>query len=143
MEAVSLDAVSGTDRLVVTADLANVSLARRFVRTALIGAPDEIVSDLQLAASELVTNAIEHGHGGEISISVTVERPRFELAVASSDGDAWILPHDRWVLPDAPSRAGRGLGIVGEIADAVAVARRGSQLVITVTRFASSGSLLA
>jgi anti-sigma regulatory factor (Ser/Thr protein kinase) len=138
-----LPTVSGPERLVISADLANVSTVRRFVKAVLLGAPDDVVSDLQLAASELVTNAIEHGHGDEVAVEVSAVRSRFELSVTSTDAAADIAPRVDWALPEASARAGRGLGIVGEIADDVDVQRRGSLLTIRVTRRPKSGSLHA
>lgn len=135
--------VSGSERLVISADLSNVSAARRFVRTVLVGAPDDIVADMQLAASELVTNAIEHGKGDEIVVTVAAEEPRFDLSVTSADAGAAIEARTDWGLPEAQSRAGRGLGIVGEIADDVGVVRSGELLTITVTRWAASGNVCA
>jgi anti-sigma regulatory factor (Ser/Thr protein kinase) len=135
--------VSGPERLVISADLANVSTVRRFVKAVLLGAPDDVVSDLQLAASELVTNAIEHGHGDEVAVEVSADRSRFELAVTSTDAAADIAPPVDWAPPEASARAGRGLGIVGEIADDVDVQRRGSLLTIRVIRRPKSGSLHA
>lgn len=128
------------DRLVISADVEHVSTARRFVRRALVDAPADISDDLQLAVSELVTNAIEHGHGQEVEV-VTDRRPDgFAVSVTSADAKAEIGPDEEWEVADAPERTGRGLGIVRELADRVEVRRRGELLTITVVRARTAGS---
>ena len=50
-----------------TADVAELAAARRFVRRSLSSeVPERVVHDAQLVVSELVTNAIEHGHGDAV-----------------------------------------------------------------------------
>src|SRR5215216_5135582 len=54
--------------------MANVAAARSFVlRTLADDVPDEVAADLQLATSELVTNAYEHGATAPVVVAVYVE----------------------------------------------------------------------
>ncbi len=128
--------VFDSDRLVIEADVQQVSAARRFVRQALVDASDEISGDLQLIVSELVTNAIEHGTGDTVSIGVEEVADGYAIVVTSADGRADIAPKDEWAIAAAASRSGRGLGIVREVADRVDVRRSGSTLTVTAVRHA-------
>jgi anti-sigma regulatory factor (Ser/Thr protein kinase) len=117
------------------AHMANVSAARRFVRTELQGrAPDEAVSDLMLATSELVTNAFEHGSHWPVRLTVRSNHDEASITVMSS-GDAGRLPelHD-WTTARVDRVSGRGLGIVREIADDIDVERSNGSVAITVHR---------
>lgn len=116
-------------------DMRNVAVARRFVQTALDGViPRSVVSDLVLATSELVTNAIEHGGASEVVVTATTEDEHAWISVRSADDSGRIRPIDRWqpAAPDRPS--GRGLGIVHAVADDVSVVRRGGSVEIIVSK---------
>ena len=117
------------------ANMLNVSAARRFVRKELEGrAPQEAVSDLMLATSELVTNAFEHGSPQPVRLTVRSDGEEASITVVSG-GDASGVPEvESWTTARADRISGRGLGIVREIADDIDVTRSGDGLVITVHR---------
>lgn len=119
------------------AHMANVSAARRFVRTELEGrAPADAVTDLMLATSELVTNAFEHGTPQPVRLTVRSNRDEASVTVVSGgegEGDRVPEVHD-WMTAQADRISGRGLGIVREIADDIKVERSGGNVAITVHR---------
>jgi anti-sigma regulatory factor (Ser/Thr protein kinase) len=118
------------------AHMSNVSAARRFVRTELQGrAPEEAVTDLMLATSELVTNAFEHA-SSKSSVRLTVRSNRDEASITvASGGEGDRVPDvEDWSTARADRISGRGLGIVREIADDIDVDRSGSGVAITVRR---------
>lgn len=105
--------------LVVPAQTASIAAARHFVRTHLgEGVAEHRLDDIVLAASELVSNAVEHGAGQDIEVRVTIGDSGFDLAVASASLD---LPH----IPNTPAAAdalrGRGLHIVATLSDAIGI----------------------
>jgi anti-sigma regulatory factor (Ser/Thr protein kinase) len=116
--------------------MSNVAVARRFVRDALDGVvPAAVSADLQLAASELVTNALEHGTRQPVTVTISADRGRATLAIESSTGAAATFADvEDWAIAEPDQRAGRGLGIVRTIADDVEVERDGSTLRILVHR---------
>jgi len=66
------------------AHMENVSVARRFVRQELTGrVPEEAVTDLMLATSELVTNAFEHGSHHPVRLTVRRARDKASITVVS------------------------------------------------------------
>jgi anti-sigma regulatory factor (Ser/Thr protein kinase) len=117
------------------AHMANVSVARRFVRTELEGrVPPDAVTDLMLATSELVTNAFEYGSPQPVRLTVRSDRDEASITVESG-GDADRVPEvETWTAARADRISGRGLGIVREIADDIDVERLGSGVAITVHR---------
>ncbi|CAN5365538.1 hypothetical protein BH23ACT3_BH23ACT3_15210 [soil metagenome] len=120
----------------VAADTANVGKARRFVRRVLseCGA-DAVVADLELVASELVTNAVEHGNGDDIDITVTCDGGRqVTVTVTSHGGTDNVGPSDEWRVAEPGSITGRGLGIVRDLADHIDVRKRTGELRIVVER---------
>lgn len=124
-------------RLEVAPDLANVSAARRFVRANLEGVvPPAVSDDLQLAASELVTNAIVHGAPGLVVVTVDADTTSAAVTVWSrGDAPTVDVDPDRWRVADSDRISGRGLGIVRQLADDVDVVRSDDDLTITVRRF--------
>ncbi len=72
---------------------------------------DELVTDVELVVSELVTNAVTHG-AGEITLTVTLVRDGVTLSVLDQ-GDG--RPRLRRV--GAGSGHGRGLALVARLAD--------------------------
>ena len=114
----------------------NVATARRFVSERLDGvAPDSgIVDDLRLAASELVTNAVEHGNSQRVIIELAVNPEVVSLSVTSHSPYDHVAPVCDWTVADAEQITGRGLGIVRTLADDVSVSRGGGMLTITIER---------
>src|SRR4051812_34521734 len=100
------------------AHMSNVSAARRFVRTELSGrAPDEAVTDLMLATSELVTNAFEHASSERVRLPVRRNRDQASITVVSQGETARVPDPAEWRPAQSDRLSGRGLGIVREIAD--------------------------
>ena len=117
------------------AQMANVSAARRFVRKELEGrAPEEAVSDLMLATSELVTNAFEHGSSQPVRLTVRSGDDEASITVVSGGAAGRVGDVESWTTAGADRISGRGLGIVREIADDIDVDRSNGNLAITVRR---------
>ncbi len=119
--------------IVLGADAAEVSSARRFVRRELgdMVAPD-VSGDLQLITSELFTNAVEHGVAPEVEVEVVVESNDAVAEVTvRSLGPADVGPAAEWSGAEATSVTGRGLGIVRQLADELIVERSDDTFVVT------------
>ena len=117
------------------AHMANVGAARRFVRQELAGrAPDEAVSDLMLATSELVTNAFEHGSQRPVRLTVRSNRDGASITVASGTEGSRVPDVEEWTTARVDHISGRGLGIVRGIADDIDVERSDGGVAITVHR---------
>lgn len=119
--------------VMVSCDAASVGPARTFVRRPLESADEptigsEQIDDIVLVASELVTNAVEHGTGGDVEVSVDISNSYVTLSVAaSSDG----LPRPAHGVPSADALRGRGLFIVGALCEDVTFERSGDSNRIT------------
>ena len=88
--------------------------ARTFVTRALRSwaLPEQLITDIVLAASELVTNAVEHGRG-EVAVELWFDGACLRLRVGDEGGARPVLrPRD----PTSPR--GRGLAIIDAIASA-------------------------
>ena len=120
-------------RCELDADLAQVGTARRFVRTNLADVPDALNADVQLIASELVTNAVEHGRGDRVAFALRCDEGAVALTVESIGPAPNVGEVDDWEVAPAEHVTGRGLGIVRSIADRVEVTRSGGRLVITAS----------
>lgn len=120
----------------LTAEFVNVAAARRFVRAqvAAFGMPPAVGADLELLASELVTNAIEHGVGRVVRITLDCRNGTAVLTVESSGPSTGVGPVRDWAVAEPTSIAGRGLGIVRRIADEVRVDQSADRLAVTVRR---------
>ncbi len=118
-------------RCELEADLAEVGTARRFVRTNLVDVPGSLNADVQLIASELVTNAVEHGKGDRVAFALWCDQGAVALTVESIGPAPNVGEVDEWEVAPAEQITGRGLGIVRSIADRVEVSRRNGRLVIT------------
>ncbi|HEX2315236.1 MAG TPA: ATP-binding protein, partial [Thermomonospora sp.] len=74
------------------------------------------MGDIDLVASEIVTNAVTHsasgGPDGRLLVSVLVARDRVRLEF-TDDGGAFTRPG----IPPCPDEGGRGLLIVSGLAD--------------------------
>ncbi len=102
-------------------ELAHVEEGLELIRSLGRAYPPGLAYDLELAASEIFTNVIEHAYrssGGELRGEVRLEPDRVQLDVYD-DG----LPFDLSALPgDAPERLaerGRGVHIVRQVMDEV------------------------
>ena len=117
---------------------ANVAVARRFVArwfagTAGLDPASDAIADLALVASELVTNAFEHGGEEPIDVEVSFDGATCTIAV-SSDGVDGLAPSSEWAVAGTHSVTGRGLGIVKSLVDSIDVRRDGGRLTVSVTR---------
>jgi anti-sigma regulatory factor (Ser/Thr protein kinase) len=72
---------------------------------------DELVTDVELVVSELVTNAVTHG-AGEITLTITLVRDSVTLSVLDEGGGRPKLRH-----VGSGSGHGRGLALVARLAD--------------------------
>jgi anti-sigma regulatory factor (Ser/Thr protein kinase) len=128
------------DKIELESAFENVAAARRFVAERLtdrlngVAADDEVVDDLRLAASELVTNAVEHGNDQPVVLELDVDTGVVSLSVTSHSPHDRVAPVSEWAVADAGEITGRGLGIVRTVADGVSVSRGGGMLTITVER---------
>ena len=92
-----------------------VPSARRFVRGILEDSPR--ADDLELIASELISNAILHtpsgGDGGEFTVTVRTGKAWARVEVSDTGTGGWHPPGGA----DLDAEYGRGLAIVAEFAD--------------------------
>jgi anti-sigma regulatory factor (Ser/Thr protein kinase) len=91
------------------------------------GLPDDELEDLILAAGEAGANAVEHAR---LSTSTL---PFFD--VLTEVGEHWarivVQDHGRWRTPTAGGHRGRGLRMIGLLADAtLTVGARGTTVVL-------------
>jgi anti-sigma regulatory factor (Ser/Thr protein kinase) len=120
---------------VVTRNHAGSELSMRFergpsaalaARTALLALEErvepQILDDIRLLVSELVTNAVRHAEGvrgGEVALDVTIDQSRMRVEVADPGSGFEPLPRD-----DEMTRPGGwGLYLVDRIADRWGVVR--------------------
>lgn len=114
-------------------DLHAPAAARRFVsaglREALAPEQHTLCDDFALIVSELVTNSVR-ARAHVIDVEVDINDERVELSV-TDDAAGWPLEQ----VADTDSLDGRGLRIVGHLADSWrTVPRRGGKSVIAVRR---------
>lgn len=118
------------------AETASVPAGRRFVRSVVEphvrDAP--VIADLELMASELVTNAVEHGADHPIQMTVSAAQDQVVLSVTSHGNATEVGPGSAWSVADVTSITGRGLGIVRALADTVDVGWHDDAVTITVER---------
>jgi len=86
------------------------------------GATDGIVDDLELAASELATNVVQHTDADTIRMVLRCEPSEWVLVVDDAEG---LLELDPDTVPDPTSLTGRGLFIVQAIMDDVRIVGEG------------------
>lgn len=120
-------------RIELASESAEIGHARSFVRGVFHGCDPDLVADLTLIVSELVSNAVEHGSG-----AVVVEAESGEFAavvrVASHGAAPHVPPVSEWAIGPDRAASGRGLGIVARLATTIDVDHGGDTLVTTVTR---------
>lgn len=102
------------DERVFEATTETIRAARLFVRqrgeAAII--ESRALADIELATSELASNAIEHGSGGEYRVRLAISSDRFVVEVASTRNGTTPDTPDEWTIADPVAPSGRGLGIV-------------------------------
>ena len=113
-----------------------MAAARQFVADRLVGvvADADVVADIRLAASELVTNAVEHGNSQPVEVVLAVDTGVVSLSVTSHSPHDNLAPVSAWAVAGPNEITGRGLGIVRTLADDVSVSRGGGRLTITLER---------
>jgi anti-sigma regulatory factor (Ser/Thr protein kinase) len=110
-------------------------LARRQVRLALTGwVHGDLLDDIQLVVSELVTNAVEHGAA---PIDLTIQRvtgvgsqPYLDVTVADGGHDSAARPVPRCTPADMLATSGRGLHIVAALATRWGVVCRENRTIV-------------
>jgi len=120
--------------------MTSVRTARRFVADVLAGeVPDDVLADLVLATSELVTNAIEHGAQSTVRVSVDVGPRAADVVVHSAGDRSAIAGVEDWEMAEPTTLSGRGLGIVRSVSEVVDVAQLDGHVQIVVRRTFGDG----
>src|SRR5690348_16554888 len=94
-----------------------VPLSRQWVREILRDAVPHLVGDVELIASEYVTNCVRHSTAAEgepVHLRITLTDDRLRLEVR--DGGVRTGPETCWTAEEAAD-FGRGLDIVATVAD--------------------------
>jgi anti-sigma regulatory factor (Ser/Thr protein kinase) len=108
-------------------DTASIGEARRFVSMSTrelvdgLDEPSELLGDVELAVSELVTNAVEYGLAEPVTVRVAVDAATLFVSISSARDAAGIADPTTWAGPLPAMRTGRGLAIVRAITDEVSV----------------------
>jgi len=121
----------------VPADARSVGEARHAVTTFLVAndVPSVILDDIELATSELVTNAVLHPVPSEHHVRIRVEvDTHITLSVANYGPVHAIPPIEHWVPAPPSAMSGRGLGIVRRITDEARVLQDGAWTVVSCAR---------
>ena len=95
----------------------------------------DAIEDLVLAASEAANNAIEHAQ--------QPTKPFFDVCAVVDDGAVTIVirDHGGWRQPTSPSIRGRGLAMMGALADTTVTAGSHGTTVTIRSRHAGPGAL--
>jgi anti-sigma regulatory factor (Ser/Thr protein kinase) len=98
--------------------------ARTFVSASLRkhGATASVIRDFQLVVGELAANAIEHGEGENVFVSVDFTDAHWwdvEVSGASNNADQLLRNPAQWSIADPNATSGRGLGITRALMDDV------------------------
>ncbi|WP_292981130.1 SpoIIE family protein phosphatase [Mycobacterium sp.] len=119
---------------VVSASLDNIADARHRLRNWLSGVnvDPRRESDILLATGEAVTNAIEHGSGGDSSMTVSIEAFVRGQTVTATVSDAGQWSGDSSASQRSLER-GRGLTMINGLADDVRTVRTAAGTRITLT----------
>ncbi len=124
---------TGSATLTLAPRTDSIAAARRLVTSFLRShAPSGIdVASAELVVSELATNAVEHGQGGEVVVAVAYDGGELSIAV-TAEGDGVAEPTE-WNLAGPDALVGRGLGIVKALASAVEVGRTSTHTTVTAS----------
>jgi anti-sigma regulatory factor (Ser/Thr protein kinase) len=136
--------VSGPERRAFDAVPASAGAARRFVADLLRldGAPPAVISDCSLVVSELVTNVIEHSDGSQLQVVLDLADPdwwQLEVAGGRPVAHKQLLAPETWCVAGADKVSGRGLGIVRQLMDDVAIRADDGQIIVRCRRQRLSG----
>lgn len=77
------------------------------------------VYDLQLVASELVTNAFEHGARGVVTLDITLDGESATVTVTSTGNSSGIKHPSTWSFPETTNSSGRGLALARSMSHAI------------------------
>lgn len=118
---------------VLAAGLAEIPPARARLRAWLstVGVTGELHDDVVLSVGELLSNAVEHGAGGDSNLTV-----RMEVGILDDEIAAVVSDPGRWKpgMSDAvPSDRGRGFTIVEALASTMEVSREPSGTAATLS----------
>ena len=128
-----LDVDGRTLEFVVAPDLAEVAVARRFVADELRDHVEaDLIADVELITSELVTNAVEHGASHDVTIILRHDDKAVSVTVASVGASPGVGQARTWDLASADEITGRGLAIVRLVGDRVEVQQSADRLLLTV-----------
>lgn len=105
-------------RWTVEADVSQLPRLREHVASAALatGASEDTVDHLELAISELATNAMQYDDGEFLTVRLESSESGWTLVVSNADG---IVDLNALTLPDPTELSGRGLFLVGQIMDRV------------------------
>ena len=115
------------------ADVAEVAVARRFVRSSFADLSPTLSADAELIVSELFTNAVEHGVGGSVVVELHRNATDFAIVVESVGPSPNVGEVSEWHVTSVDQLSGRGLGIVRSVADHVEIVRQDGRLVISAS----------
>ena len=130
---------SNTDERRFAPDTSSIGAARRFVRERVrrsLGRRDvrpDLIGDVELVVSELVTNAVEYGFSEPVIVRVVAEPSALVVSVGSARSAAGIADPSTWAGPVPAMRTGRGLAIVRAVTDHVSVEADGSTMTVHCT----------
>lgn len=131
------DGVEETSALALPAAASELAAVRRWARRFLEerGAPEDVIDDVELAASELATNVVRHTDSGMLRLRIVRSRNAWILDVA----DAGHVPAPTEArLPPSDDPTGRGLYVVTSVMDRVEVVTVDGAQVIRCTRAETS-----
>lgn len=118
------------DETFVVESTADLARARRVVSSAATGViGGERADDAVMAASELLTNALEHGAGPPVDLHIRVDHDGALVVRVSSLSDD--LPAPRGESPPVTEARGRGLRIVERLGDSVLVQSERDRVAVT------------
>lgn len=125
---------SGEDRVVretLGRQLSEVSRARSLVRGALLRwGLEHLVAPIELAVSELVSNALRHGEG-LVGLTVALDDDELRVEVSDQGGGQ---PRMRRTAPSAAEPGGWGLRLVDQLADRWGSHRERGRTLVWFTR---------
>lgn len=95
-------------------DARGPAVARRAIERCSDGVSADVVPDVKLLVTELITNSIKYGGGSEVRLSVSIDAPHRLRVEVADQGDSF-LPAAR-VMPTTDA-GGWGLHLVNELSD--------------------------
>jgi anti-sigma regulatory factor (Ser/Thr protein kinase) len=106
------DLTSNHVELPLPADVSSPATARAFVRDGWPSADDEVLDDITLIVSELVSNAVKHGEP-EIVLRMRMDPLAIDVSVLDHGPE---VPPGEVTTPATTATSGRGLSIVERLA---------------------------